>query len=601
MKLQKKRIEAKSHSASERKRHDGPVRIGLYADDFSISAMEDGRTRQLTNQRKLNQGIGKLDYSVFVNDQGYFSIRDRDGNTLLENNSRHRGGKHLELNYELTHHQIIGNLMVLSFGYDHVGIDLSRLSDSDGGRSQLNSEEDLLVGEFQNRDEAILWRFNSFEPFKSQSRRLSRIVRESNALGLVVDQKVDSDGNPIGLTGQLTVDGLCLLNKNSLICLDPFNGTVNWKRTDIPEKSLIAGGPEFVHVISPDGKDYSTFRVLDGSKVAQTRLPIELINRIAQMGPILVGLSELEDRLFIRGFQLRPQEVQNRWEHQVAKGTKAYRVSPLELAILEPNGRFRVIQISNGQVKIDRKLNVGIRVTTLQVFRKGESYLIFANRNSQTQIESRRSDLIEKSKQQVNVWGELYCVNQQGETWQCPVKLDRYDFVIHQAPNSPLLLFKKEDKQNRKTEFLFIRESDGSSVEFHGPIDKIGSTSRVQFRSLQNQVLFNFGYQWFKVDIADKPRPLEPPAQTGEFSSRIDAKGNAFADQAKKVIRDLFLEENQDLFDEKPDIAEKWIEVENSKKTTSPQSEKNKGIKRREFNHCQHDQFVISVIAKFGI
>ncbi|MEE2639970.1 MAG: PQQ-binding-like beta-propeller repeat protein [Planctomycetota bacterium] len=563
--------------ARDRLPHDGPVGIGLYENEEDFDFFEDGTERRLLSQLEKELRLARCGFSVYATDYGYFVIRDRHGRTVFQSSSRKRGGKHLDIGYELTHYQILGNLLVLSFGYDHVGIHLGRLDGENRGRSfLLDDRNDLLVGEKPNAvSDPVLWRFSSFEPVVGNRRRLSRLVRESNSLNLTVEQKLDPSGNRIGKTGWLSSHGYCLLNRQTLSCLDPWKGTLLWQRTDVPEKSDLAGDLNWVYLFSPDERTVTPYRVLDGMDGTPLEVPEGMLNRVLQHGPRVVGLRELKETVTLNGFELGPDKISKSWTREFSRGTRAHKINIEELAVLEPGGKFAILDPASGKTLLETTLSLESRFSTLQVFKRGDRYLVLVNRNSQLIIESRRSDQIKKPKQEVNLDGLLFCLDARGECWPSPARIDGFDFILQQPESAPLLLLKKVNRDRGTTEIILIRISDGSLVEFSRPVKMTGITSRVKFNPLENRLLFNFGFQWLQVEISSLPRPLSPPAQTGRNSGRPNA-GKALAQQAADAVRDLFLE-NDDPLDPDARTLERWVESEQRKR---PQAVRKKRVQR---------------------
>lgn len=543
--------------------NDGMAKVSLMSADEGTEFFVDISGRKLASQRVTHRSVSSRRFKVEATDEGDFIIRDGSGRWLYQNSVRKRGGKYLNLHYESTHYQVLGGLLVLSFGYDHVGVDLTKLDGTQKGMSAFTGSDDFgdLVGEAnEDYDEPILWRYNSFEPVSGVDRQLSRLIRESNSLNIIVERKVDFAGNRIGRTSWLSLQGLCLLNKSSLVCLDPWTGEELWTRTDIALNSDLFSDFEHVYVISPDDKSLNCYRLVDGGFVAKHVLPPELINRVATNGPHLISLREVDDQSLLFGYRLRATGVEKIWSRRLDIAAKANKVNEFELAILEPTGAFEVLRIDSGKSILKHSIKLNRPFSTIQVLKTKGRYLLFVNQNNQNLIEAKKVDLIGKPRQQINIRGEMHYLDHSGSRWQSPVRLDGFDFILNQPEETPVWLLRKEDRSSKSTEIVFVRESDGSSIEFSKPIGRVGATSTVRFEPDKNRVVFNFGYRLLQLEITDHPRPVQPPAQTGRYSLKPDAAKRMAAEQARKAIRDLFL--NDDLDRSDLNLLEKWVEAE---------------------------------------
>ena len=322
------------------------------------------------------------------------------------------------------------------------------------------------------------------------------------------------------------------------------------------------GDGKHVFLFDPDGKVIDVMSQLDGSVVGKISVPNDMVNRVIQNGSHVVSLSEDETRVVLSGFNLNTDSVKRNWQRDLAKGTKASVLKNDNLAFLSPDGWFEIIDWRSGVSIQKLKLKMEGSFESIQTVESGRNVLLFVNKNSQDKIAAKRLEFGSRPTSTLNVDGMVFLLDEKGLKWQGPARIDGYDYVLNQPENAPVMLFRKQNKKEKATEILFLRRSDGSLIDYSTPIEVSAPTTSTRFLPNENALMFNIGFNWLKLRVTATPRPLEAPATTGKYSSRVQAANKTKEKTNRPSNDDNFLKDTTDDFQDDKKIIKNWIETE---------------------------------------
>ncbi len=182
--------------------------------------------------------------------------------------------------------------------------------------------------------------------------------------------------------GVVTPGVVCFHKLQTLHAVDPLTGKLLWKRFDLRPDSEVFGDDQYILVAAPESKEAVVLRTLDGREVGRCRLPDEN-DRIAT-----VGRHMLVWQMQPQGKQLLlfdPWQKQVRWQHQFANTAYFWLLSTDEVAVLDGAGRFVVVSLADGSLRIDQTIQPDPNLTDMFVVRGPRQYLLFANSPQQAQ------------------------------------------------------------------------------------------------------------------------------------------------------------------------------------------------------------------------
>lgn len=184
--------------------------------------------------------------------------------------------------------------------------------------------------------------------------------------------------------GPVSPNGVCLLARGSLTCLDPLLGTVRWQRQRIGEAKHIFGDAEHVFLVPRNATQATAYRIADGTELGTRKVPLAEQHWTHRGSKILawestrfLGIGAGKPTLFLYD----TLSEKRTWELNCESGTRGCLVDQDELAILRPNGQLEVFDLLLGpnEPRLKAKLDLASQPLSLQVIRGQNDYLVFAN------------------------------------------------------------------------------------------------------------------------------------------------------------------------------------------------------------------------------
>lgn len=503
---------------------DGQVKVRSYDNLNDPDVYISGNERRFRSRLGFEFCLGKNGLSVEVSEDGAFVIRDRFGNRIFSHHSRARGGAFVGFDYEFTEYRQLGNLLLLSAGHDHVAIDLRKLNSlSKMDRNPLDGSQ--VASKLSKGDQAILWRFStlSVEPDSFQN-SLRRQIRKSS-IGLDSESNHDVDGNRVGSVVGLSSNGMAILAGQKLICLDPWTGRVLWQRTEVGNQLSLAGDDRALFLLDPLDRTIAKVDWIDG-KIEELKINFSPDDSPIHSGGTLFEIRntnqpstgrpgyELIAHDLFRLFSLEVKALENDprplWKNWFPLKTKFNIADWRTLAALTPDGVLTLHKTQSDLVKKYEPVPISFSPREIRMIRRDNEELLLLSRIPFEAAQQAVGDELRDGSLQVD--GEIFSFSKTGtqQNWPGPVVIRRGELVPNQATSSPLLLFRQSLAKEELTKLVAIRTSDGSSIEFNSPLPGLGKTSIVKTQG-NNQLVFNYGYDWLMLELTRFPRPVAPP------------------------------------------------------------------------------------------
>ena len=194
------------------------------------------------------------------------------------------------------------------------------------------------------------------------------------------------------------------------------------------------------------------------------------------------------------------------------------------VSILEPNGKWVQISLSDGKVCLRADLEPESKLHSLHVIRDRERIFVATSRSStaanvQPAPSGFHTPLID---------GNLYALDRKtGEhLWQVPAAIDKFGLPIDQRARLPVLTFLRHRVPSSsrgpvgtQTSILMIDKRDGRLLHQEDNIPAYTTSYYVKGNVEKQTVTIQLPGKQFTIHYTDAPRPPAPPAQTGAASS----------------------------------------------------------------------------------
>ena len=264
-------------------------------------------------------------------------------------------------NQHVNHGRVAGHLLMLTLGHELLAIDVLHASDKGG------SDDGARILWRRSLAESILGgQGNAVPQFRQfQAAWGNRIVINANGW------------QPSGTLATLSDGLVCFEENRKLVVADPLTGETLWVRRDVPSGSFVWGDDEVLLVAPPEETEAIVLRASDGEELGKcTVAPME--QRVCTLGRRVVVWKTSRDGSVVR--MVDPYAGSEAWSHTFAAKSRARLINNEELAIVDPSGRFVLLSLSDGVIKIDTPIEKEKKLNEVFALRSRDYYIIVANR-----------------------------------------------------------------------------------------------------------------------------------------------------------------------------------------------------------------------------
>ena len=429
-------------------------------------------------------------------------ITDPLGKTL-QRISMADGKRFYSTNYSVMHAKIEGHLILLTIGYDVLAIDMLR------GSSDPN--------------EAILWRDHLVRANpNSRSSTPLRTRSSMNPWGGRSYVAIDSAGNQIGITGSVNAQGIYYQKMNQLICADPITGKPIWTRDNMAPGSGIYSDDQHVLVVSSRNDATQLLNATDGTLV-ETRpsKPGETLWKSLGTNALMYTAAGNKITLSYRNLM----SDKDLWKKEFPVGTRGLLMENSELAVFQPDGKFRVLNITDGKVKLESQCEAEPQLLEIQVIASQDQYLLITNRSAN----SSGVTIPSMGVQSKMITGNIYAFDRSNgkSLWPVPATVSRWALPLNQPGDSPVLVFVRELHQKSSvrttrssvnSEFFCLDKRDGRLLMAEKKVTGYIRSFAVIADPSQQQVTVMINGQLHLFQFTDERLPPAAPVQMSQFT-----------------------------------------------------------------------------------
>jgi hypothetical protein len=237
---------------------------------------------------------------------------------------------------------------------------------------------------------------------------------------------------------------VCIAQFRHLIAMDTATGETVWTRHDLKPGSTVFGNHQYVFVVPRDGTTATVLSARDGSSLGKREVPGR---RLATLGHHVLtwrdegGSQQLE--------LLDPWSQTAVWtsrefslDAQLSMGLTSGAMEPEIAAVLEPDGRFTLIDVASGHTVIDTQLDLPSPIERFSVLASGEVYLVLAHVDNTQGDLTRTAQPIGGVPSEVIQRARLFAFDRQGkERWPSPLVVEDQCLPHNQPKLLPVVTF----------------------------------------------------------------------------------------------------------------------------------------------------------------
>ena len=367
---------------------------------------------------------------------------------------------------------------------------------------------------------------------------LSDTGAENNGNIFVFNGGMDRDfrANPFGPVNARYV---CFQRRRSIVAVDPANGEPLWERQDIPSGSEVFGDEQYVLVAPPRSDEATVYRAIDGQLLGTRKLPRARADdspfgygvwrggssALSTSGIDFVGRyvvtweqgGENKNRQVLALFD--PWLKKAVWpSRSFAAGARVALAGEEAAAVLEPDGRFVLVALSDGSTLADLFLErrPQVSVTDFVVTRMGDQYIVAVN-GSRVAGNNNGDEAIHPMQGMfcypLNL-GRIYALDLKGKlAWPAPVNVDHQHLLLSQPGRLPVLCFatfhvdpRGGGMTNQRVSLVAVDRRNGRIVydhDFPGPIHSLGA--EIHGDPADHTVNIATDSQTVRLTFTDKP------------------------------------------------------------------------------------------------
>jgi outer membrane protein assembly factor BamB len=293
-----------------------------------------------------------------------------------------------------------------------------------------------VLGTASDRKPRLLWKEELVEAAPGGNRnaavQMQHVRLAGGGLKVVA---LDQFGQPIGSVGAVNSDYLCLQRGRQLLALDPITGRTLWQRFDVTPGSEFFGDSQYIFLTSPQSEEALVLRASDGVELGNRPLP-KAENRLLSTGRRTVSWTRVEDHQVLSLIDVWTRETI--WKHEFAPESRASLVEHKAVAVVEPSGRFVLVQLDDGETQIDAPVELTGGLQQIDVIPSKEHYVLFTGNIAQMPMQNKAYAF---GNNNPVITGRVHLFDRKTglKLWSHP--LDLFGFDLSQPADLPILIF----------------------------------------------------------------------------------------------------------------------------------------------------------------
>jgi outer membrane protein assembly factor BamB len=400
-----------------------------------------------------------------------------------------------------------GNLVIVSFGHHIIAVDTS------GGKDKP----------------AVLWSKqtirNNVDRFRQQ---LSSLRSGTERPGTHRTPRSQAENRWIGVLGPISSDSFVYQDQRGLVCVDSLTGRIRWTRTDSPNACQLFGNEETVVALEEQTSKAQAYNMADGRKIGEVEIP-RWHEQVSTRGLDVVGWERTA-----RGeCRLSSRDVMSgsvHWHHQFARGSHLDVALNRYVAVVEPIGRYVVIDTTDGSVLVDQKFTPLPHIRDVHLFAGTDNFVVAVGVAPAQVANNRVQQQYMSTLDFVAFDGQLMAFDaKSGEPlWSRPADVVHQSLMISQPLDAPIITFvgnhRRQDANgtHQLMNLLLLEKVSGRVLFADDSLPYSANYFVVSTFDESNEVLVEMANRMVKLKFTDAPRPPEPPAQSSADDQSTD-------------------------------------------------------------------------------
>lgn len=323
---------------------------------------------------------------------------------------------------------------------------------------------------------------------------------------------IDRRGRGLGMIGPVTEDSLFYQEGRTIVAVEPLTGERLWQRSGFDYRSGMFADEDRLMVVAPQARTARFYARIDGSFLG-ARPYLSGLQQIAVWDGHMIGLQYSDEKLSILSRHVWTGK--DDWNHEFSNRSLYTRVGHNELAVLQPDGRFAIVNIHDGSLVIETKIKPELESQSIAVQASAENYVLIVNHPT----EARTKGLVQRrSRWDVLVNGTVHGIDRRSGTPRWSRQISNQAIDLNQPSDLPILTFSSRVSTKPRTpqsgfelvcldkrtgEIAFKPEPSRNGVIFGYQADVENKTVQIDLIKSSIQLTFN------AEPSEEKPKPQE--------------------------------------------------------------------------------------------
>lgn len=244
--------------------------------------------------------------------------------------------------------------------------------------------------------------------------------------------------DPMSLPRIVNEQLLCFRQLRNCIAVDPWTGDTLWVRRNVPRNSDLFGDHEYVFVVRPGQTTATVLRAIDGTVLGEREVPAE---RERTLGRHVLGWQRGEDRCVLQ--LVDPWENRSLWPpKEFAPGAKLRYVEDGTVGVYEPEGRFVLVDLSDGRTIVDAPLGADRALSEFLVLPFSDQYIVVLHKRVVSPDQVRQTFAMHGVVSAQLGQAQAHAFDRRGNAlWPSPVTIKDQWLPLGQPSRLPVLAF----------------------------------------------------------------------------------------------------------------------------------------------------------------
>jgi outer membrane protein assembly factor BamB len=391
----------------------------------------------------------------------------------------------------------------------------------------------------EGQSTSLLWRAGLGSNFDYEESYLQDFSENpATRPGWYPTPRLTLDDKWVGVIGPMSSGGCVYQDQRSLTCVDPMTGAVQWSRSDVPGGSDLFGDGSYLIVTPPGKLTAKVYSMIDGSAVREVKVP-PWREHVTSHGRQIVRWRQWSNgRMNLSSVDALSGK--SAWRYRFEAGAKIRVDGDRFLAVVEPSGRARVIDVPTGRILVDQELPAQPRLEDVHMLVGAREFVLLLERPSGGNADREVRAFSPGDSPVVDADVVAFDRASGSLRWARPASVIRQALVLNLPPDLPFIAFagtltSRSAADGRESMSVLLLDKATGRTIYHDdaiPQTGMGYCMAQVTDSSRREITLDVAGRVIAVTYTDLRRPPEPPAV-----AEVESPGSARSGGIMGILR----------------------------------------------------------------